>query len=253
MTDDRVCFSHDEMWERIPRIERPRPCVRRGLHYAACEDPETCRGCVPRSALYGYLCAPCHDKTVDALSRAEQLVTHLRSVEKPAQAMGERVHTSMERSILMPDSWIAADGLLEALGGRPIPSTTPIDDVFGLARDAIAEWADLETIENTREGAKRALVLVRRMQVALRRWPDSEAEYRYVPFILCPNCEERHLFRRAPLQYLDELLIECSTPGCTYQRDWFQWVEDYKPILEGIFREQDRAKRAERRRKADAA
>lgn len=247
MTDDRVCITHDPMWSRIPPVDRPRPCYRRGLHYAACENPDECRGCVPRSATHGYLCPVCHDKLVDALGRVEALIVHLRSIERPAQAIGERVDTSQEKSILVPDSWLAADGLMEALGAPPIPSTASIDDAFELARDAVNAWSDLDRIVNTKEGAKRSVVLVRRMQTALRRWPDSEAEWRAVPFIACPSCRALSLWRKAPIHYLDEILIMCNTEGCGYEMDFFKWLDDYRPVIEGIYREQDRVNRSRKK------
>lgn len=258
---DRICLTHEPFWQTIPRLDRPRPCNRRGLHYAACENPALdpsnmepgqCRGCVPRSATHGFLCDVCDARIRDSLPRIEQMIVHLRSIEKMPDALGERVDTSMTRSILVPDSWIAADGLMEALGAAPIPTQATIDDAFQLASDAVHEWDDLDRIINTREGAKRAIVLVRRLQTALRRWPDSEAEYRWVPYLACGQCRQLSLYRKAPIHYLDEILILCATEGCGYECDWFQWVKDFAPVIEGVFREHDRAARAEQKRVADA-
>ncbi|WP_405375937.1 MULTISPECIES: hypothetical protein [unclassified Microbacterium] len=199
---------------------------------------------MPRVASHGFLCVACYRKVGDALGRVGEMVVHLRSIKKPAQPIGERVSTSMERSILIPDTWVAADGLLEALGASPIPSTDTIEQARGRSDTAVAEWADLDAIVNTREGAKRAVVMVRRLQTAIRRWPDSEATWRHVPWMLCPKGGQtcgRSLYRRAPVEYLDELLIECVTPGCGYHEDYFVWVGKYEPVLRGIIAEQDRA------------
>ena len=38
-----------------------RGCTRFGMHLAACEDRETCRGCMPRDAVHGWLCDSCHN------------------------------------------------------------------------------------------------------------------------------------------------------------------------------------------------
>ncbi len=131
MGDDRYCISTDELWKNVHPIDRPRRCVQKvwdeateawvPAHYAICAD-EACRGCVPRVATHGFLCPTCWRKVTDGLSRVGEMVVHLRSIEKPAQAIGERVSTSMERSILIPDTWVAADGLLEALGAAPGPA-----------------------------------------------------------------------------------------------------------------------------------
>lgn len=261
MSGERYCVTSD--LERLPRVDRPRRCLERfrdelgrwvPKHYASCVDPDTCRGCVPRSAEHGYLCASCWAKVNDALGRVEGLITHLRSVEKAPQALGERVDTSATIRLVIPDSWLAADGLMEALGAPPIPSTATIDETFRLAADAVSEWADVDGIVGTREGAKRAVVLVRRVQTCLTRWPDSEAEFRPVPFLLCPGvCRQRSLYRRAPLEYMDELLCQCSTEGCGWWMPWEEFSRIYSPIFEGMLKAQekaDRAARAEKRRGA---
>jgi len=217
---------------------------------------------VPRDAEVGYLCRVCWAKVQDALSRVENLIVHLRSIEKMAQAVGERVDTTMEKRLILPETWMTADGLMEALGARAIPSTATIDDAFVLAKRAVALWADAESIVQTREGAKRAVVLVKRMQTALKRWPDSEVEYRHIPHVLCPTCRETSLWRRAPLEFEDEIRVECGTllgyePGlgydrCEYRRDWFDWLDFHAPIIDQLFKEQDRADRARRREEAAA-
>ena len=254
---DHFCITNSELWQNVHPVDRPFPCRRRGVHYATCpnlngDDPDGCRGCVEREATVGFLCPSCWSKTEDALSRVGNLIAHLRSIEKPGQALGERVNTSMERSILMPDTWIAADSLLDALGSPPVRAALDVLTDIGELNEhidrALQPWSDPVDVVNGREGAKRAVVLIRRMQTALRRWPDSEAEYRHVPYVLCPECHQKHLWRRAPLEYLDEVLIECGTGGCTYKRDWFEWQEAYAPILEGIFKEQDRIRKQQKRK-----
>jgi len=251
MSDDRTCITNS--LEHIPKSERPWPCVRRGQHFASCpsfgnSEDDTCRGCVPRSTERGFLCFTCWEKLIDSLGRLKAVITHLRSIDSDGQALGERVATSMEFSIIVPQSWFAADGLMDALGAPPIPTTADIDRTFELVDDALAGWtADTEATVNTREGAKRAVVLVRRLQTALHRWPDTEPEYRHVPFLLCPGgCGQRNLFRRAPLEYLDELLVECGTRDCGWFKPWDEFVAVYGVIFENIQKDNTRREKAER-------
>jgi hypothetical protein len=263
MSDDHVCVTNT--LERVNRVDRPAPCRRRDTHYASCEDNDACRGCVPRSATHGELCIVCWRKVVDALSRVEDLIVHLRSIDKDAQAVGERVQTTMQKRLVVPDSWLVADDLLEALGAPPIPSTASIDEAFALAADAVNAWGDLEAIVSDREGAKRAVVLVKRMQLALKRWPDSEAHYRHVPYLLCPSCSQRTLWRRAPLELGDDLVVECSGshlmydepgtrdwqgevtrwrlgyPYCEWRMDWDEFALVYGPIFAALIEAEDRA------------
>lgn len=248
MSDEHVCITND--MGAVPVRDRPFPCRRRGMtsdgaripsaHYASCENNE-CRGCVPRSAQFGYLCPVCWRRLQDALPRLAWLITHLRSIEKPAQALGERVATSMERSILMPDTWIAADELLTAIGAPVIPSTASIDDAISHVRDAVWAWqADIEHRVNTVEGATQAVVLLKRMGLALRRWPDSEAELRHIPFVTCPTCHRAHLWRRAPQQFGDDIRVECGTRDCGYSLDWWEWSRQYAPAFAAVEAEMKR-------------
>lgn len=240
---ERACISHDLIGPDIPR-----PCVRRGIHYAACENPDTCRGCVPRTATHGYLCVVCWEKLSDALSRVAWLIAHLRSIDTNGTNAGEKVDRSQERSILVPDSWLAADGLMEALDANVIPSTADIDQSIRLAQDAVAMWGDSEERVNTLGGARLALTLTRRMQTALHRWPDSEAEYREIPLILCPTCKQRHLWRKAPLEFLDDIYVECATPTCDYRMDWETWLTTYADLFAAL----ETAKTASEKRRKTA-
>ncbi|MFJ6680100.1 hypothetical protein ACIQLK_13380 [Microbacterium sp. NPDC091382] len=86
---------------------------------------------------------------------------------------------------------------------------------------AVDRWSDPESIVSTSGGAKRA-GLVRRMQNALRRWADSEVEWRHIPYMLWPkggvDCG-KSLYRRGRLANGDETLVECIAAGCGYTRD----------------------------------
>lgn len=249
---DLDCITHDGLWGRVPRADRPRPCFRRDVHYSACEGNGTCRGCVPRSVTHGLLCSACWFKLLDALGRVGDLIVHLRSIDNSGQPLGERVQAARQIKIPVYESWLTADLLLEALGAPPIPSTMPIDDVFARAADAVAEWADPETVVSTVGGAKRAVVLVKRMMSALRRWPDAEAQYRHVPYLLCPNCAQRTLWRRAPLEYLDDLLVECANSPlmysisegydyCEWRMEWDEFATTYGPMFAALIDAEERA------------
>lgn len=269
MSDDHFCVTNT--LHRVNRVDRPAPCYRRDVHYATENHPDDCRGCVPRSTEYGMLCRVCWARVTDMLSRVEDLIVHLRSIDSNGQAIGERVQTTMQKRLVVPDSWLAADGMLEALGFPPIPSAATIDEAFAIAADAVNAWGDLERIVSTREGAKRAVVLVKRMHTALRRWSDAEAHYRHVPYLLCPNCSQRTLWRRAPLVFGDDLVVECSgshlmydeplekdrlgnvlrwrlgVPYCEWKMDWDEFASVYGPIFASVMDAEDRA--AGRRRR----
>lgn len=221
----------------LPPGDRPRPCFENGSHYPACTGYTTagraCKGCLPRFATQGRLCAVCHDRYIDALSRVGDLTHHLRSVEKSGQALGERVASSREPRLPIPESWLAADTLVEALGCPPIPASYGIDDAGRYAHGAAklaADYADDDVL--TVEGATRAVVLVRRMHQALARWPDSETASRRIPHVRCPRCQEQTLARIAPQVFGEDMLVRCTTETCVYEHEWFTWWADAKPFLE---------------------
>lgn len=251
MPDDQsTCITnHTDAMGAIHRADRPFPCRRRDQHFASC-DNDRCRGCVPRSATHGYLCSVCHRRVVDALGRLAWLIAHLRSIEKPSQAIGERVDTSMEKSILMPDPWIAADELMVALGARQIRSTATIDEAIVLAHEAVV--IDVDQWVSTLEGATQAVVMLKRMDVALKRWPDSEAQFRPIPYVRCPSCNEPHLWRSAPEQFGDELRVVCGTPECGYHLGWDAWAKQYAPAFEHIEADMKRREKAAKKEKSDA-
>ncbi len=261
MSDDQTfCITnHAEVMGHLHRSDRPYPCRRRGMtsageripeaHYATCEDV-SCRGCIPRSATHGYLCGPCYFQVKDALGRLAWLISHLRSIDRPATAIGERVDTSMTKSILMPDPWIAADELMQALGARVIPSSASIDEAIRLAHEAV--FIDVDEWVNTIEGATWAVVLLRRMNTALRRWQDSEAQLRPIPGIRCPTCNEPHLMRRAPEQYGDDLLVICRTPECGFSLTWDAWTKLYAPAIQWFAEDMKRREKQARKEKRDA-
>jgi hypothetical protein len=188
----------------------------------------------------------CAAKATDALGRVAELICHLRSIERGGQALGERVDTSATKRLILPESWLAADSLMDALGAHPIPSTTTVEDTFYRVSYAVSAWSDFEARASTRDGAKRAVVLVKRMQTALSRYPDSEVDWRWIPVMLCPSCGQATLHRRGPIHFEDDLLIQCAGSNLMYEQgigydscewamDFFEWLDVYSKPIEAAF------------------
>jgi hypothetical protein len=139
----------------------------------------------------------------------------------------------MERSILMPDSWIAADELMTALGFPVIPSTATIDDAVEIAHGNVETWSrNIDDRVNTIDGALQAMVLLKRMNIALRRWPDSDARPRRIVGMYCPACGWDHLWHLSPSKFKDDERVFCGTDGCGYSFPWLLWTAQNAPRFE---------------------
>ena len=247
MSDGRYCITTHESMGAVHRVDRPFPCRRRGIdqsgvripdaHYATCENDQ-CRGCVPRSARFGYLCPVCYHRLLGHLPKLADLIAHLRSIMKPPQPLGERVATSMEQSVLMPDTWTAADELLTAMGNPVIPSTASIDESIRIAQDAVAGFeSTLDARLNTIDGATQAVILLKKIETALKRWPDSDAEFRHIPGMWCPACSWDNLWRQGPAKKGDDERVICTTEGCGYRFPYVLWAKQFAPRFEYLERD----------------
>lgn len=224
---------------------RPYACTIRDEHLETCQN-DSCWGCFPRLATFGCLCTHCYEKADDTLGRIGSMIVHLRSIANGGQALGEKVATSREPRLPVPQSWLSADELLVALGGQPIPSTASIEQTAVLVGDTVAEWSDTLARVSTVEGARAAVVATLLLQKALHRWPNAEAEVRAIPRpIRCTNCSSLALYRYAPLEYLGDLYVECAV--CHARHDWWEWSEK-NAVLGGAV---VAAQKAEEKRQAE--
>lgn len=62
-------MSHHED-DNLHRPPCARGCTLRDRHEPTCEDPEQCRGCIPRRAAHGLLCFPCHRRLLQTFGSA---------------------------------------------------------------------------------------------------------------------------------------------------------------------------------------
>lgn len=62
-------------------------CTLRNRHLDDCEDPDTCRGCLPRPSADGSaVCLPCEGRWTHAISSSADLIAHIRSLIEPGQS-----------------------------------------------------------------------------------------------------------------------------------------------------------------------
>lgn len=89
-------------------------CTVRGQHIEGC-DRDECRGCQPRMADRGGLCAFCHQRLQTDVATIPDLVRHLRIIGAPhaqvAPPSDGRAYRDPAEGSILPAAWTAADEL----------------------------------------------------------------------------------------------------------------------------------------------
>lgn len=218
-----------------------RTCVFYGEHLSSCNELETCKGCVPRQAEQGLLCRGCFTRYESALTTAPttedpfsivDLIVHLRSIEKGPQSV-DGIRTSTVAQPTTPASWQEADELWRALveiavtyadhTHLPYPVWVPnfmgfsrtatLDDVARQVRE-LAAWITVDTPNTIRNqtGAELAVLFYRAVQRSLHRYPMQDRAERKP--IRCDHCQQFTIWKRPPLEYLDDIDYVCVNPAC---------------------------------------
>lgn len=240
-----------------------RSCTIRGHHLSTCDgttkNGQDCKGCLPRPAETGILCRGCWERFEAALSKATDLITHLRSVEKGPTSV-DGVRTSTVVAPTFPASWQAADRLWVALAKiaivhaidthgkeplwRPYTSeavgfsmTATVPQVASAVRE-LTDWLRVhpEAIVSRQAGAEAAVEFFREVQRALAMFPLEERVQRLRP-IRCRECQQFTLWKYPPLNYLDDVVVQCANPACHAFYDPQMAQFDMRVLAEQISRE----------------
>jgi len=129
-----------------------RGCTRARRHATDCEDRDTCRGCLPVAAEYGWVCERCHLRLSATLSEVPGQYKHLLEFTQPSQELRVRPQSKHP----MPDVLrygglrIESDGpfyqyVKQAHHGAPQegePVRIACLDVAQELADLIAEWVE---------------------------------------------------------------------------------------------------------------
>jgi hypothetical protein len=230
--------------DMLPPHLRKWPCTFPEVHKTTCMD-DLCTGCAPRPADRGMLCQHCFEKLDNALNKFVALVVHLRSIDSAGSSDAERVSSSLAWRLPVPQSWLAADELLEVLGAEPIPSTATLDEARAHAAMAVARWGDPETAVSNTIGALRAIEFFRRMQTTLHRWPEEESERTMPAPLRCQNCHQLTLIRKPAIEYLGSVEVVC--PSCGHVHDWWAFLNDASSLVASVVAAQKAAAQRARR------
>ena len=199
----------------------------------------------PRKAVRGMLCFSCWEKARAAVAIVADLIVHLRATERGSTGLSERVATSMHPALPIPPSWLAADNIMAALRAPAIPSTANLTETAALADSAVDPWRNLEQVVSSVDGAVHAVLLYRHVQTALAGWPTADADRAMPKPLRCTACSQLALWYRAPLEYLDDMIVECQACGEKYP--WENVVDWTTALLDQHEAEKKAAAKARRK------
>lgn len=196
-----------------------RTCTIRGYHLDSCRSDD-CAGCLPRPAEVGMLCHGCWARFEAALSEAVDVVTHLWSIPlgKGTASDGDRGKPTFGPGWGGSKTMEAASGIRVALAvvaaapAHEIPTTATVDAV---ARDVslLVESVNPEQVVARQEGAEAAVSFYRELQRAMHL-VQRDDKPRHVRWIRCRECGLESLLMRPPLEYLDDVVVQCTNPAC---------------------------------------
>lgn len=185
------------------------PCATRGEHLASCAGGD-CRGCRPREAKFGMLCAGCYARIEKALTEHWTFTRMLEGVEVAVTSSGG--------------------------GGGHAGPRVPLS-ALRLDRDEL--WSMVERLpgeadecSRTVAGAEAALLFARRMEQVARTHPWEEKSAP-VQITRCPRCAKRSLRWEPPAGPLSPVTVVCADPRCGYSmgQDRFEVLADMEDRL----------------------
>lgn len=183
---------------RLPGI---RPCTHAGQHKVTCHDhegwaekPGLCRGCLPRSADRGYLCAACWDKLDAASLRWPQFA---------------RLVLETDGRAVSPDGGGIKGSSPDGYTNLPL-TTLVLDECFRFRRSR--GNLTLDAWVHTEAGAADAIQFA---HAAERAYRSLEVEKRELKLerVRCPHCERLSLTSNPTRERNGATIVECQHCG----------------------------------------
>lgn len=237
-------------------------CTLRARHLDTCTDTD-CRGCLPRPAEDGStVCLPCEGRWTEALGRAHDLITHIRSLVEPsphgpdqaaykhtkgasapaplnvaAVADADDLHATLsswavrvvEESGMTGPTWAGSD--IRPASKRTVYGEPAYTDarVVGIHPDGetatqnVAEWLlTHKTWALNRDWTADMVQEVTATVGKLRNRWATEERPARLP-VGCPSCGERALTRYAPACFMAASTITCDTCEETIPEALYAW------------------------------
>lgn len=228
-------------------------CVVRGQHVTDHDAVDLCKGCRPRLAVYGLLCAFCWQRLSSDVATAPSLVRHLRGVAVPdagaKPSSDDRGYRDPSEGSVLSGAVSDADDLHALLATFAVMY---VDDHPGaVGPDERHTWRTQQTVRGNEYGTwvKRPTVagirhpdatvdLVRWLLPQLEwmsrqgwvgeartelgqmtaqikaRWPMEDTQTRPVPGVPCPRCDRLQLTYSPPSWFKAPFVTACQNPEC---------------------------------------
>lgn len=231
-------------------------CVVRGAHEPECPGL-TCKGCVPRVANHGNLCAWCYQRLTSDVATAPDLVSHLRIIGAPHAELaplrvGVRTPKEPAEGSILPAAWVAADELhamlaswvLLILEEHPHGEQMAGPDEVGAWHTRYGTTVGIAHVKATAAlcrwllphlewcaGQEWAPVMRKEVSAMVSttsaRWPTaSMVEPEQSLPRRCPQCDLLSLRYTPPSEYRQAFKVSCSDPDCArvWTEDEWEWL-----------------------------
>ena len=181
-------------WPGVPSVA---PCKSAGVHLETCMNDD-CRGCFPRQAERGFLCAAHFDRVEHALMRWDEFERRAGQLglSKAVQRDNAGVRTRAEGHVNLTGVALAIDEC-ETFIGR------------GGTRGITAEtWVQSEL------GAANAIQFAAAAERAYRSHEVEERPHR-IRRVRCPECQQQMIWH-PPAWYEGHVTVRCANDECRH-------------------------------------
>lgn len=220
-------------------------CTVRGQHRPdpAEDHADECRGCLPRPAEEGQLCAWCWQRMSSDVATSPALVRHLREMAEPhagtRPASDGRGYTDPAEGSILSGAVDTADGVHACLASwahlileeHPHGDQMAGPDERGAWLTRYGATAGVRDPEATARLVRWLLPLLpwcsgqewagemrkevaETVRTALARWPMEDYRTRAIPATLCPRCDRASLTYTPPSVERAPFVVACTNPEC---------------------------------------
>lgn len=230
-------------------------CKIRGQHVTDCARDE-CRGCLPRPAEVGTLCAWCHQRLTADVASTPDLIAHLRVIGAPHAELAPLrvgIHSPKDaaESSILPAAWTTADEVHAMLASWALlileehphgQQMTGPDEVgawhtrygttVGIAHvkatAALVRWLlpHLDWCAGQEWGAEMRREVGSMVATTAARWPTAAmVEPEHALPQPCPSCDHHSLRYSPPSEYRQPFKVSCTDPDCArvWSEDEWEW------------------------------